>query len=183
MSHSNVHLARAFPKSLRDDALQAASALPPPSWKYNEHFSVRVDNENVSIPYRIYPDPAFIDTARLTTGQTELLDCLLTRHHSGFVREKHLARIICCHHDWIPPFVVQLVGEYVIQILRVIQTNLCNLDTHLYRRFLTDNPTFFAITKQRVISYWDCYYRWQRREDYTGFQILQFFDRLVDRNE
>lgn len=133
MSHSNVHLAHAFPKSLRDDALQAASALPPPSWKYNEHFSVRVDNENVSIPYRIYHDPAFIDTARLTTGQTELLDCLLTRHHSGFVREKHLARIICCHHDWIPPFVVQLVGEYVIQILHVIQTNLCNLDTHCYQ--------------------------------------------------
>jgi len=57
--------------------------------------------------------------------------------------------------------------------------NSGNLDTRLYRRFLKDNPAFFAITKQRVISYWDCYHRSQRRENYVGFRLLDLFDRLV----
>jgi hypothetical protein len=182
MIQSNLDLAYAFPMSLREAALQMASALPEPIWN-TDVFSVRVGGENLSIPYRIYHDPALIDTARLTAQQTELLDCLLTRHCSGFVREKHLVRILLLNHDWIPPFVVQLVGEYVIEILRVIQRDIRNLDAHLYRRFITENPAFFANTKQRVTSYWNCYYRWERREDYAGFQIVRYFDDLVGKNE
>jgi hypothetical protein len=98
------------------------STLPQPPWN-TRTFSVRVGSEDVSIPYRIYHDPALIDTARLTSRQEELLDCLLTRHHSGFVRQEHLGRIVCCNHDWTPPFVVQLVGEYVIEILSLIREN------------------------------------------------------------
>lgn len=178
MVDSNSALTHAFPASLRDDALQVVSALPESPWN-TQPFSVRVGSENVSIPYRIYHDTARIDRARLTAQQTELLDALLTRHHDGFVREKHLARTIGRSYDWVCPFVVQLVGEYVIEILRVIQKDSCNLDTRLYRRFMADNPAFFAITKQRVVSYWDCYHRWQHKEDYPGFQILTFFDRLI----
>ena len=36
-------------------------------------------------------------------------------------------------------FVVQLVGEYVIEILHVIANNIQNLDTKLYREFLVAN--------------------------------------------
>ena len=107
----------------------------------------------------------------------------MTRHHSGFVREEHLARIVCRNHDWIPPFVIQLVGEYVIEIIHVIWKNSSNLDAQLYGKFLKDNPALLAITKQRVISYWDCYHRRQRREDYPGFQMLSLFDRLVGEND
>ena len=83
------------------------------------------------------------------------------------------------NHEWIPTFVVQLVGEYVVEILQVVSRNLDHLDPPLYRRFLRANPEFFARTKQRVISYWDCYYRWQRRTDYVGFQIITFLEHLV----
>ena len=178
MSHNNSDLANAFPSSLRADALQVVSVLPQPSWN-TETFSVCVSGETLSIPYRIYHDPALIDRTCLTTRQGELLDCLLTRHHNGFIREEHLAVIICANNEWIPPFVVQLVGEYVVEILQVVSRNLDHLDPPLYRRFLRANPKFFALTKQRVISYWDCYYRWQRRADYVGFQIMTFMEHLV----
>ena len=177
-SYNNSDLAQAFPASVRADALHVASTLPQHSWN-TKSFSVRVGTETVFIPYRIYHDPALIDPIRLTPLQIELLDCLLTRHHSGFVREKHLKKIVCANHEWTPPFVVQLIGEYVIEILRVIRTNVQNLDPQLYRRFLTSNPAFFSLTKQRVASYWDCYHRQQRREDYAGFQIVEVFDRLA----
>jgi hypothetical protein len=180
MSYSNSDLANAFPASLRDEALRMISMLPQPSWN-SKAFSVSVGGEMVFIPYRIYHDPALIDPAQLTPLQGELLDCLLTRHHSGFVREKHLTNILCADHQWIPPFVVHLVGEYIIEILHVIRRNVQNLDPKLYREFLMGNPNFFALTKQRVISYWNCYHPWQRREDYDGFQIVEFFNRLVER--
>jgi len=182
MSGSNSDLIHAFPASLREAALEVISRLPQTSWN-TRTISLRVGGENISIPYRIYHDPALIDTAPLTAQQTILLDCLLTRHHSGFIREKHLIKIIGCDQDWVPPFVVQLVGEYVIEILSVIQKESVNLNPRLYRTFLVDNPAFFALTKQRVVSYWNCYHAWRRRDDYFGFQILEFFDRLLTKND
>ena len=178
MTADNSDLALAFPGSLREDALRVASILPQPSIT-TEPFSVRVGGEDVLIPYRIYHDLALIEPEQLTPLQAKLLDCLLTRHHSGFVRENYLKSVVCSNHQWISPFVVQLVGEYVIEILDAISKNLDNLDPQLYRRFLTSNPNFHALTKQRVVSYWECYYWRQPKEHYAGFRILEHFDRLV----
>jgi hypothetical protein len=178
MSYENSDLAQAFPASVQDDALRVVATLPQPSWN-TETFQVRVEGEAVFIPYRIYHDPALIDQARLSPLQEELLDCLLTRRHSGFIREKHLRKIVSSNREWIPPFVVPLVGEYVIEIIEEIWNNVNNLNPQLYRRFLTNNPTFHALTNQRVTSYWNCYHRRYRREEYAGFQIMEFFDRLT----
>ncbi len=178
MHHSNNELLHAFPAALRDNALLALSAFPE-----NPHpsrtFSVRVADQVVVLPYRIYHNPALIDTVPLNGVQKELVDCLLTRHNDAFVREEHLTRIISRNHIWIPPFVVQLVGEYVIEILHVIQHNLNLLDASIYEEFLRTNPELLAVTKQRVASYWDCYYRNCRRKEYVGFQLLDFLQSLV----
>ena len=53
------------------------------------------------------------------------------------------------------------------------------VDPQPYHKFLMDNPDFYLITKQRVLSYWDCYYKSQRREDYPGFQIVEYFERVM----
>ena len=133
----------------------------------------------MSIPDRIYHDPGLIDRAPFTPVQVELLDCLLTRHHDGFVRDEHLAKILCSSHFWVPAFVVSLVGEHVIEILQRIRDGIQGVDPQPYHKFLMDNPDFYLITKQRVLSYWDCYYKSQRREDYPGFQIVEYFERVM----
>lgn len=179
MTYNNSDLAAAFPTFLRDDALKMIAVLPHPSWS-TPTFSVCVREQIVSIPYRIYHDPVLIDQASLTARQVDMLGCLLTRHHDGFVRERYLAKIVCANNEWTPPFVVQLVGEYVVEILQVVKRNLHHLDPKLYASFLQANPRFFAVTKQRVASYWNCYYRWeQRRRDYAGFEIVEFLDHLA----
>lgn len=178
MSYDNSDLVRAFPAAVQDDVHRVVASLPQPSGS-TEPFRVSVEGEAVFIPYRVYHNPALIDRASFTPLQEELLDCLLTRHHSGFVREKHLRNIVSSDRVWIPPFVVQLVGEYVVEILNAIRDNIHNLDPQLYRRFVRDNPIFIALTKQRVASYWNCYHRAYRREDYAGSQIVEFLDRLT----
>ncbi|MGF6884808.1 hypothetical protein ABIA39_007011 [Nocardia sp. GAS34] len=63
------------------------------------------------------------------------------------------------------PFVVKLVGEYVLDIVVDIQRGLANVATveaahhEAYGRFAATNPEFLHLTSQRVASYWDCYYR------------------------
>lgn len=60
-----------------------------------------------------------------------------------FVRQKHLANIVSCSHECVPRFVVQLLGEYVIEIICVMEENLKNLDASLCSQFLLSNPSFF----------------------------------------
>ncbi len=175
----NLLLLHAFPTSLRNEAEPAISVLPTNRYGVG-NFTVRVNDEAALIPYRVYHDTALIHTDKLTSVQKLLVDCILTRHHDGFVRQKYLARIVRSNYAWIPPFVVQLLGEYVVEILRDIETNLGNLDKSLYAQFLRANPEFLALTEQRVISYWDCYYRFScRKEDYPGFRAVHFFKQLV----
>lgn len=178
MSYSDSDLVEAFPSALRDDALRVVSALPETSPKAYR-FSVEIGDDTVWIPYRIYHDPTLIDSAPLTPTQNELLACLLTRHHNGLVRETYLLRILSSKQEWVPPFVVQLVGEYVIEIIRSIRNGIDHLDPGVYGAFLTRNPVFYTTTKARVMSYWNCYHRAERREDYAGFQVLEFLDRLI----
>lgn len=182
MHPSNSGLVHAFPAVLRDDAVRAVSVFPE-NPLISQTFSVRVGDEILALPSRIYHNPGLISTATLSSAQQELVHCLLTRHHDGMVREEHLKKIITCDHRWIPPFVVQLVGEYVIEILDVIQHNLKLLNVSIYQQFLDCNPELLGRTRQRVTSYWNCYYRRVRKEEYAEFQVLDFFESLVDSSQ
>jgi hypothetical protein len=175
---SGAELAGAFPAAVRHDALAAASAFPA-TRVLGQSFFVLVREEKVLIPRRLHNDPTLIHTDSLTAFQQELVNCLLTRHSDGFVREKCLARIIGLSHSWVPPFVIQLAGEYVIEILHLIHRNLAELDRALYRQFMRDNPGFLQTTEQRIVSYWDCYHRSEGRDDYVGFKLLTFFQSLL----
>ena len=137
---------------------------------------VRVMGQSVHIPYRIYyhePDEEHILT--LTGTQKILLSCLYSRHHDGYVRERHLHRLFPSTDPWVPPFIFQLVGEYVIeivdQILARVET-LKGIDS--YSEFSEDNEAFLALTRQRVVSYWFCYNRdeYLSLRDYPGFRVM-----------
>lgn len=110
--------------------------------------------------------------------------CLLTRHHDGYVRQRYLERILSVAEPWVAPFVLQLTGEYVIEILDTCETHIQALDPALYGAFIRDNPEYFQLIHNRMISYWDCYYRtlYKRRSDYVGFRLFDRFRTFADRH-
>jgi len=178
--HGKDELTQAFPSALGKDVLRALSVLSENRYSSRwQAFSVYLGSELLSIPSRIYYDPPALQAMRLTRLESEILDCLLTRHHDGFVRQKHLARIIRSQNAWVPCFVFPLVGEYVVEILRVIQENLTYLEKSIYADFVRANPDFLNLTEQRVASYWDCYYRSIKKEAYPGFLILDFLKSIT----
>jgi hypothetical protein len=80
-------------------------------------------------------------------------------------------------------FIVQLLGEYVIEILEVIDKLINEKNLDLYVRFINENQKYWQQTESRVTSYWDAYYRrpqfptylppkYATRNDYIGQQIV-----------
>ncbi|TVX91513.1 hypothetical protein [Cohnella terricola] len=142
-------------------------------------FDVILNNERLEIPYRTYVNiPAEDLFQNLSIRQQQILSCFLTRHHNGFVRKQYLKRVIKIHEPWVVPFISQLIGEYVVEILFEISKNLVYLDIKEFNKFFDDNREFFFRTKQRVRSYWNCYYKneYKEFEAYIGNKVITYFE-------
>ena len=138
---------------------------------------VFVRTERVEIPYRIYLDELEPDIrTTLTDTQRVIADCIYLRHHNGHVRQKHLENLIGVVDYFVTPFVIQLIGEYVLEILDVVEELMTPSVLSDYAEFINDNPFFWKRTQSRMVSYWDVYYRHRYPEisSYVG-------KRLVDR--
>lgn len=137
----------------------------------------------LNIPERIYyNEPSSSQLISLTEQQQIIFACLFTRHHNGFIIEKNLRKIIHRSNDynWIIPYLIRITGEYVIEILKVIKSNLDKVNKEIIKDFIVDNIKFYYTIESRVVSYWDCYYRnkYPNKEDYVGFEIIQYFRSL-----
>ena len=185
---TSTDLTSAFPSSLAADVRAVVTIMPPARFAHAEPFSVKVQGEPVHIPYRIYNAEAEADRVlALTTTQQAVLHCVYTRHHDGYVRHRHVERILGATDPWVVPFVVRLVGEYVLEIVQSIQRALAGLDVPgspqrvAYGDFLARNPLFFAQTESRVVSYWSEYYRREHPSfpAYPGRLVLDGFRNAI----
>jgi len=167
----------AFPSAIAAD-VDAALAVVPNSRRTpsNDDIGpVLVAGEALHIPRRFYsPEPPAEALDSLGASARTVLACLYTRHNDGHVRERHLRYVISSTAHWVPPFVVQLLGEYVLEVHRVIVSNVNHLDQPSYVRFVAENPTFMQLTRQRVVSYWDCYFRSAapKLQSHEAFRVL-----------
>ena len=195
-----MRLIRSFPSSLERHVVAAMDLLPATSVAKptgsllslgtidgrRTPARVAVRGEPMEIPSRIYldairPDELPVDVPSL---ERAIVGCLYTRHHIGYVRQRWLRQIVRVNEPWIVPFVVQLLGEYVVEIIVDIVRALPDLadpgsaQAQHYGGVLAENPQFLDLTRQRVASYWSCYYRGQylRWSEYPGHVLLGALD-------
>ena len=145
---------RAFPRALASDVTAAASVMSATNNEHHRTFAVWVDGEELLVPYRIYhaePDPDAI--TKLAPRAQLVLRCLYTRHHDGHTRQRSLEQVVIAPDPWVAPYVVQLIGEYVVEIIEVVAAALPeltvpgSLQSALYGRFAADNPAFIDLTE------------------------------------
>ncbi len=185
-----LDLARAFPSAVRASLSDALAQLPTSDYaplgsiassNWREWPGITVRGEPVEIPARIYNPYPPTDLAPKGSLPALAVDCLYTRHHDGFVRQKAVQRILAFEEPWTVPFVIQLLGEYVIEICedirRYAETDLPQRPNMVreFRSFAADNPDFIVLTEQRATSYWECYYRGPHlfRDTYPGLLALK----------
>jgi hypothetical protein len=181
-------LVAAFPTRLAGDVQSVLAAMPEARLAPMMPFEVEVQGETVAIPSRIHNEEPGADLERPLSGtQQVILHCLYSRHSDGRVRQRHLEQIVASGEPWVVPFVVQLAGEYVLEILEEISRGLPGLAVPgsaqrlLYGEFIARNPAFFEHTERRVVSYWSCYYRWKYGAfgTYPGCVLLEAFRAAV----
>jgi hypothetical protein len=125
-----------------------------------------VAGEPVVIPARIHnPEPSPGAVAGMSRVEVVVTAAIYSRHHDGYVRQRQLGTLLGADEPWTAPFIVQLLGEYVIEICRDIEWFARTAFParpamqESMSAFFSENRCFAALTRQRAISYWSCFYR------------------------
>ena len=168
----------AFPCSLASDVETVLNVIPVAkhSPSSNNIGLVSLDGESLKIPIRVYfPESGQSYSASLTKKQRTILTCIYTRHYDGYVRENYLREIIGAEEQWVVPFVLEPLGEYVIEIIQFIFRNTDQLKREHYSNFIKSNPEYCTTTSHRILSYWSCYFRQTSLffSDHPGFVVAK----------
>lgn len=177
-------LSAAFPNELRSQSEAALSALRLSSEYDYGYFLVTVLGETLLMPSRALSPSGKPNLSGLSLQERQMAQCMLTRSTDGFERQAALREVLPINEPWSIPFVIALVGEYVIEIIDDIHAAVPGFEREVVATFIGENPQFYELTRARVASYWNCYYRGRfKRGDYVGFKLLQELDALVAPSE
>lgn len=185
-------LLKAFPESLKNDVEVVLDILPFEIHEVKasdeifaldnlidtQTYTILVNHEILTIPYRIYiHEPIAVNEKKLTDTQKSILNCIYLRHHNGYIRHRRLKQLIGKHDIWIIPFTLQLLGEYVFEILQVLNFLITDANMDNYKKIKLDNPIYWKKTECRVVSYWHVYYR-SKYPDFKNYLGKHIVDRI-----
>lgn len=163
-----------FPKHLNEDVTTVVGMIPHKT--YN-HVTIAVsedtihyfqNNTVIRFPYRTY----YIDSSdavieKLSLQQKMILHCIYSRSCDGFVRQKHFYSLLQMdYEDWAIPYIVKICDEYVVEIIELAYAILKEQDTERIKRFCLENIVPLCKSYNRMISYWNEFYRYR----YNHFQ-------------
>lgn len=167
----------AFPKSLESDLNVVLDIIPFDENRiklcdgnthmigdliHEDFYSTIFDSKELKIPFRLYfNEPSSESEMTLNEKQQAILNCIYLRHHNGFLRQKRLEKLKGIDFYWITPFTFQLLGEYVFEILEVLDNQLDDSQLENYKKYALENPKYWQQTEGRMISYWNEYYRFK----------------------
>jgi len=153
----SLDLSLAFPANMRPTV---AALTDRAGWRpeiRHTTYQVMLGGDTLTIPRRLYVDRGLLwdDTRRDATGRG-IAWCLGTRHHDGHVREACLTRLLAAPQGWMAPFIVHLVGEYVVEIVERIEAALPDFAPDMraaLAAFGRENPRYLNTIESRTISY------------------------------
>ncbi|PKR78775.1 hypothetical protein CEY16_03200 [Halalkalibacillus sediminis] len=172
-----------FPINLRDDVTKIVKLI---SQKTNNNVTIGVsedtveyfqDNNVIKFPYRTYyidNSDEFIDS--LNEQQKMIVHCIYSRSCDGFVRQKHMNSLLLMdYEDWSIPYIVKICDEYVLEILEMTYEILKDQDTERIKKFCLQNNDSFCKSYNRMISYWNEYYRFKynKFQQYIGRKLFR----------
>jgi len=175
----------AFPSRLRSAAQKAvASAAIGERHPPRQTFVVNVDGEALHVPYRTYYDPELL-RRELSNAQATvrlILLCLGTRHYDGYLRQECLHELLKDESPWLTPYVVQLAGEYVVEIVEDVANAIGGRNSSTLQAFVLENPAYLGTLERRVTSYWSYYHRqaYPKLDCYPGARVMAVLRAAVE---
>tara|TARA_B110001454_G_scaffold106457_1_gene100166 strand:+ start:633 stop:1196 length:564 start_codon:yes stop_codon:yes gene_type:complete len=160
-----VNFKNAFPRFLSQDVIIVEGLIAKCRTDHQPAGNISktplwIENEELNIPFRVYSEQlSDSQIGNLTYEQRRIYWCIYSRHHNGHVREKCLRKLIEIPSAYSAPFVLQLLGEYVVEIGMIMLQSVQSQRPEVYRDFLKANPEFLKLLRSRIASYWNEYYR------------------------
>jgi hypothetical protein len=166
---------RAFPfgmAALADDAASELSSFIDDTYRQRSE-AIDVTGQMIAIPQRLHFVGLSASSDRLG-NLNPASRCLVTRATDGHLRQQAARSIIDHQSAWVAPFVLMLLGEYVIEIVEDVRDALPILDQSVYANLIRENRQTVQKLRARATSYWDAYYRprYPLKRDYPGLQAL-----------
>lgn len=153
-------------------------------WHPPRHvFVVNLDHETLHIPYRVYYSPSLL--RRELSGahgvHRLILACLGTRHYDGYLRQACLAELFRSSEAWLTPYLIQLAGEYVIEITHDVAEGIVRRDIAVLGAFAKENPAYLGALQSRVTSYWSCHRdTYPDPNNYPGTKVITYLRQALD---
>ena len=185
-----------FPIQLKEDVERVIDVMPLEEEIYIESFGSKykienaihsesiviiLQNEEITLTGRIFfNEPNVQIESQLTETQKQILNCIYCRHFDGYIREKRLRNLILIDHFWVLPFKLQLLGEFVIEILDELNKHITEENASHFKRLILENKKYWLQTKSRMVSWWDADYRFpnhKKLNDYIGTKIMKRINR------
>ncbi|WP_226665188.1 hypothetical protein [Metabacillus litoralis] len=135
------------------------------------------DNNVIKFPYRIYyidNSDEFIDS--LNDQEKMIVHCIYSRSCDGFVRQKHMNSLLLMdYEDWVIAYIVKICDEYVLEIVEMTYEILKEQNTERIKKFCHQNHLSFCKSYNRMISYWNEYYRYKNNnfQQYIGRKLFK----------
>ncbi|EPD29847.1 hypothetical protein SAMN05444420_101264 [Capnocytophaga granulosa] len=166
----------AFPSHLHKDATKIADFLQqndPKDFRTVGREDVSLNGEALELPQRAYFGE--YNTQSLTLVQEQMLNCLYLCNCNGHLREHYLRELLIVKEDFTLLFIAKLLGDYVIEIVKVLQSELPNDTRDKLRYFFRANSLYQKRIESRIASYWDLFYRNTNPnfKKYIGYQLFQ----------
>jgi hypothetical protein len=177
--------AMAFPSRLRAAVRDVVASVTIGEWHPpSEAFIVNVEGEALLIPYRVYYDPDLLRRRirDLQAAARVIVLCLGTRHYDGYLRQECLRELVKNEAPWLTPYVLQLAGEYVVEITEDVANAIGEYNPSMLRAFALENSAYLATLGRRMTSYWSCYHRhaFPERHSYPGAKVLAVLDSAAE---
>lgn len=183
----------AFPSEMRRHVPAVLARLAhtdlPPSGSIQDagrHWGdIVVDGAKLVIPYRQYDLP--LSPSGLDPEARLVWLAWFTRSNDGEVRHAAVRGLFERPTAWVAPFIVQLLGEYVIEIstdiAEFVDTTVTSDPawTEVFRNFWAQNPGFIELSRARASSYWNEYHRNQvsKQADFPSLRTLTTLCKLA----
>ena len=179
-----MQMSKTFPLRLKHDVEFVMNIIANNSYSsisitfsLDSFTTYQLKDEKVEIPYRMYYKE-ISDTVLKTFNETQfkILCCLYTRHNDGYIRQKYLEKLFDMNIDeWELPFIVKLCDEYILEILELIYNKLANRTNDDIKQFCLNNENIIYRGYERMMSYWNAYYR------HKGYLFRSYVGRKIFR--
>lgn len=171
---------RSFPEKMQSDVALVIDFLNAKQLEIHSKSEMEIflNGEKVVMPYRIYTsEPKDGEELRFSNTQQVILNCLYLTHNNGFLRQKRLESLKTNFDDYVIPYKMKVLSEYVIQIINELDTQINENTIQRCLMFVHENPKYWSFIKSRITSYWGEYFKYScTLNDYVGYKILKEID-------